>query len=75
MSREDESLPEKHLSDPTSRLDRGVDHDGNAQWYISTREGWQEAGTREGMIIMDPDHFPLGSVLELREPIPEEHRK
>jgi|GEM_PF-6534662 len=49
MSREDESLPEEHLSDPTSRLERGVDHNGEPQWFISTREGWEEAGTREGI--------------------------
>ena len=38
MSREDESLPENHLSDPTTRLERGVDHNGEPQWYISTGE-------------------------------------
>lgn len=74
MSREDDSLPDKYLSDPTSRLERGIDHNGEPQWYISTREGWEEAGTSEGMIIMDPAHFPQGSVLTLCEPIPEEQR-
>lgn len=71
MSREDRSLPDEALDTAPEVVERGVDHNGKPQWYMSTREGWVEVGDSDGALSMRPEHFPLDSRLVPMSPLDE----
>lgn len=49
-------------------VELGIDDRGNRQWYISTREGWEETG-EDGVLQLDMRHFAIGTQIVLTEPI------
>ncbi|MCV0427561.1 MAG: hypothetical protein K5905_19045 [Roseibium sp.] len=67
MSRED-----THITYPPGDVEfveLGVDHDGNKQWFISTREGWEETGV-DNVLMLNAEHFEVGTKIELTNPEP-----
>ena len=46
----------------------GEDDRGEKQWYMATREGFEEVGNDEGVLTLDRKHFNVGTRIELVEP-------
>ena len=70
MSRED--IYQEYTRGEIEVVELGVDHDGKPQWYMSTREGWQEVGIAGTCLILPHEYYAIGTRIELSEPIPEE---
>lgn len=51
-------------------VELGIDHNGNKQWYMSTREGWEEVG-EDGTLKLSSEHFEVGTRIELHNVAPE----
>ena len=46
-----------------------MDSDGIKRWWISTREGWEHAG-HDGLVLeLSSEHFEVGTLITLEEPI------
>ena len=67
MSRED--IHQTYEPGAVEKVELGVDHDGNKQWYVETRDGWEETGV-ENVLMMDAEHFEVGTKIELTNPAP-----
>lgn len=67
MSRED--IHETYEPGDVETVELGIDHDGKKQWYISTREGWEETGV-DNVLMLDAEHFEVGTKIELTNPEP-----
>ena len=67
MSREDTDKEHDYGNVEVAEL--GVDHNGNKQWFASTREGWDETGTDDGNLILSKENNPVGTRVELSIPI------
>lgn len=52
-------------------VELGLDDDGNRQWYVATREGFEEVG-ENGVLQLDMQHFAVGTRITLEEPLPSE---
>jgi hypothetical protein len=52
-------------------VELGLDDAGNRQWYVSTREGFEETG-ENGVLMLDERHFAIGTRLTLQEPLIED---
>ena len=50
-------------------VELGLDHDGNRQWFLATREGFEEVGD-DGVLQLDRQHFQVGTRITLQEPLP-----
>lgn len=49
-------------------VELGIDDKGNRQWYMATREGWEEIG-EAGVISLCSGHLNVGTRITLQEPI------
>lgn len=67
--REDESRKPTDLT-PADTIELGLDHNGKPTWYLSTRDGWQEAGDDRGDLTCCPEDFPVGCRIQLSVPKP-----
>lgn len=63
MSRED--LDKQYQYANVELVHLGLDHRGKKCWFISTREGWEEAGENGKVLMLDADHFTVGTKIEL----------
>lgn len=52
-------------------VELGIDDDGKRQWYMATREGFQEVG-ENGVLMLDMQHFTVGTRITLQEPLEDE---
>lgn len=50
-----------------------LDDSDNKKWYLSTREGWTEAGVDGTELIMRVESFNIGTTITLQEPIEDEN--
>lgn len=50
-------------------VELGLDEKGNRQWYMATREGFEEVG-ENGVLQLDMEHFEIGTRITLEEPLP-----
>lgn len=52
-------------------IELGIDHNGNRQWFMATREGFQEVGDIGGTLVLDMMHFAIGTRVTVEEPLPD----
>lgn len=71
MTREFEFEPKDPVFGQSERVELGRDHNGELQWYMATREGWQEVG-KDGVLKLDKTHFAVGTRITLEEPLPDD---
>lgn len=57
----------EHISEPEI-IELGIDDNGEKQWYMATREGFEEVGNDDGVLTLDRKHFNVGTRIELVEP-------
>lgn len=66
MSREDVHEDYRDRRGEVEVVELGIDHNGDKQWYLSTREGWHEVG-RNGQLIIDKEYCTVGTRIEVSE--------
>lgn len=69
MSRED--IHQTYEPGNVEVVELGIDHNGKKQWYSDTREGWEEIGVKN-VLMLDAQHFEVGTRLELTNPAPDQ---
>lgn len=67
MSRED--IHETYEPGNVETIELGIDDDGKKQWYEDTRDGWEEVG-ENNVLMLDAEHFEVGTKIELTNPAP-----
>jgi hypothetical protein len=67
MSRED--VHENYEYGDHETVELGFDHNGQKQWFYSSREGWEETGTTEGCLVLDREYYKVGTKITLKEPL------
>lgn len=68
MTRAYEREPAERVWGEPEIVELGLNEEGNKQWFMATREGFQEVG-EDGCLQLDMQHFTVGTRITLEEPL------
>ena len=68
-----EKEPSQTMFGEPEIVELGIDENGNRQWYMATREGFEEVG-EDGVLKLNRQHFEVGTRITLEEPLPPEKK-